>query len=109
MLTCAGIADPLLQNLIQSDVHRDVRIAEKICAHVKIAASSFPAQEAIAAKQALKDRAIKNAQTSATGFHWTKNTEVKARGRKKTKRKPALQERHLMIYLNNYDKAHCIH
>jgi hypothetical protein len=81
MLSCAGIADRLLRILSQSDVLKDAGIAAKICVHVKIAASSFRAQEAIATKQTPKSKAIKSARISATGFHWTKNTAAKARDR----------------------------
>jgi len=81
MLSCAGIADRLLQIPSQSDVLKDARLAAKICIHARIAASSFPAQEAIAAKQTPKSKMIKGAQISATGFRWTKNTGAKVRDR----------------------------
>jgi hypothetical protein len=99
-MSCAGIAAMLLMILSQSDVLCGVVTAARICAHVKIAVSFFPVRAAIAVKQALSLNQIKSALISATGFHLTRSTVFKARGRKM--KTPALQERRLIICLSNH-------
>jgi len=67
-MSCAGIAERQLKMLSQSAARFAARIAEKICAHAKIAASFFPAPEVIAANRARSRRQIKTGQIFAIGF-----------------------------------------
>jgi len=98
---CAGTAVNQLQIPTPLGALCGVRAAEKICVHVKTAVFLHQAREAIAGKQARNRRRTKSAEISATGFLLTQNTEAKPQVFLTKKKKPALQERHSMIYLNS--------
>jgi len=84
----------------------DVRAAERICAHVKIAASSHRAREAIARRQALSRKQTKNAAIFATGSPSTRNIAQKHLGRQTKRKKQMLQDRLSMTYSNNFSNNH---
>jgi len=102
-MECAGIAALRLMIPIQSGVLLGVRIAEKICAPVKIAVFFNQERGAAAVKQARNRSLTKNAPIFATGFLWTQNTALRAKDKKRAKQiLLILRVQHSIIYSNNH-------
>jgi type IV pilus biogenesis protein CpaD/CtpE len=76
----------------------DVKHAEKICAHAKIAVFTFRVPEAIAVNLERKPSRTRNVPIFATGSLLMKNTAAKARVFQKNVKKRKLQEMHLTIF-----------
>jgi hypothetical protein len=86
-----------------SDVQRDVKAAEKICALVKTAVFFYQAHAAIVVKQTRKDNPIKNELTFATGFLLIQDYVPAVQRNQKNGKGLKLQKPHLITFLNNYE------